>query len=104
MRIIQRLYAGWKQRTTAEKISLVLDVLTGVGSGMISSDIGKRLGEGHGRFGRACIRLTVFGATEAAGMAAKNQLQKNYGDILAGAIDTMKGKLNEGKKEENAHE
>ena len=104
MGMIQRLYAGWKQRTTAEKINLMLDVLTGIGSGMISSDIGKKLGEGHGRFGRACIRLTVFGATEAAGMAAKNQLQKNYGDILAGAIDTVAAKVKNEKKEGNAHE
>lgn len=104
MKILNRIYAGWKARTTAQKIDLVLDVLTGIGSGMISADLGRKLGEGHGRFGRACIRLTVFGASSAAGSAAKKCLQENYGDILAGTIDTVKARMKDEKKEEKADE
>lgn len=104
MGMIQRIHAGWKKRTTEEKIELVLDILTGIGSGMISADLGKRLGAGHGRFGRACVRLTTFGATMALGEVAKDRLMEGYGAPLATVIDKTKERMNENKKEENAHE
>ena len=99
MGILRKMRAGWKAASTAEKINMVLDVMVGIGSGLISTDIGRKLGEGHTKLGRACIRVAVFGGSLAAGEAASKALKDNYGDIAGKFIDGVKARINESKEE-----
>lgn len=102
MGIFKGIRTAWKTADTAGKISMVVDVLCGVGSGLLSIDLGEGLAQGHGRFGRACIKLTVAGGTLALGNAAAKALNESYAEPLGMIIDGVKAKAAEKAKKEDA--
>lgn len=104
MGILKRMQLKWKSMTTEQKISTVIDVITGFGSSVGSMAVAARIGAGQNRLSKACINITAAGLGLCAADVASKELQENYGKPLAAAIDRAKERADEVKKEAVADE
>ena len=95
MSIFKKIAANWKAKPTKDKIDVVIDIISMIGSSIAGASIGKKLGEGHNIAARACISVTCSGLSMAAGDIAAKQLKANYGEPLAEVIDRVKAKKGE---------
>ena len=100
MGILKRMKLRWKALSTKEKIDLVIDVISGVGSGFGSYIVGNKLSEGRNPIEKICIKTATAGLGLAAGKVASSELKEAYGDPLAKVIDTAKARMAEEKMKE----
>ena len=99
MTIFQSIRATLKAMTLAEKLNMVVDILCGVGSTAIGTDIGKRISVGHRPLARICIRATCTGLGMAAGDIAAKQLKASYVKPIAALVDKSKENSEETKED-----
>lgn len=105
MGLINKLTTKWKSMTTKQKVYLVIDILSGAGSGMIGGIIGNNLSAGKTRLERVCIKTATAGLGLAAGRISSQELREAIGDPLAKGIDRAKARAAEEKmKEAVSHE
>lgn len=97
MKIFSQIRAGWKAASTADKVHIILDILCGMGTGILIYDVTAMLAPGHNKLEKALITITTSGLGLAAGNVAANTLHESYGVVLANAIDRAK---DTSKKEE----
>ena len=101
--IFHKLCSTWKSTPTIKKLSLILDIICGVGGTAGALVAGAKLSEGKGKLESLCIRTTAFGLGIAASDVASKALKESYGDIAAEVIDRAKNNAKKAK-EEKAHE
>lgn len=90
MKIVSNFKDAWKNAGTAEKIGFVVDILCGVGSGLIGSDMGEAWSGGHGKLTSFCIKLVTFGGSVALGSVASKTIKDEYVGPLASLVDNAK--------------
>lgn len=93
MKILKRLKSKWLAMTTAEKIGVGIDIVCGIGGGIITRTVGDKLTENCvTKTGRFCVRAAVMGAVLAGVESGSGYLKKNYGDPAGMIIDVATGK------------
>ena len=96
MGILKKLTTTWKAMTLSQKISLVLDIVSGAGCAMTGITVGNKLSEGKNIVEKICIRTATTGLGLAAAEVSHKALMQNYGLPIAGALgdETAKAALN----------
>lgn len=98
MNIFTKIKAAWKMQNTAEKIGVVIDLISMIGGACAGSAVGDiAAGKAHTKIGYICAKITGAGVGLAVTELASKELRENYGDVLAHVID--KSRENEKKKE-----
>ena len=100
MGILKKLHVTWKSLPLVEKINLAIDIVTGVGCGIGSISIGKRLSEGRNPLERICIKTATAGLSLAAADISAKALKDNYGKPIAAGIERAKNRIAEEKLKE----
>ena len=99
MSIINTLRNTWKAASTAEKIELVLDAICGFGSSTLIGSIAMKHTQGMNRVQKLSVGVVTYGLSIAGANAAVNAFEP-YTKALGNAIDTIKAKAQEEKKDE----
>lgn len=69
------LKAGWKAATLAEKLTMVTDVICGIGSGAIGTGVAKIVNShSTSKVEKVCVDITCLGLGWAMGETAKNAI------------------------------
>ena len=92
MGILSNIVKTWKSYSTEKKIGVIVDIVCGIGSGLLSTQVSKKAGEGHRLPARICIGTVVTGATLYAADKASEELMKEYGTPLSKTIDAIKSR------------
>lgn len=100
MRIINGLLAAWHEKTTAEKIKMVLHGIVMIGGGAIGSTIGDKCAAGKGRITGVCTKVTGFALGSVVADAAAQSLDKTV-DAFDELIQDRKNDCQK-EEEENA--
>lgn len=103
MGIFKSFRSAWKAASTAEKMNLVLDIICGVGTGIVAGRVTEKLLPGMNKVERVCTSIAMSGLGMAAGTAAS----KAYGEytaVIGQAIDSAKEKKEQKEESEDAGE
>ena len=100
MGMLKKMAENWKAMTLAQKIDLVIDVVSGAGCALCGIVAGNKLSKGHNIVEKICIKTATTGLGLAAADVSAKALKENYGHPLAEAVEGAKARIEANKAKE----